>query len=289
MKLVLGTVQMGLTYGVHNKTGKITPSDSIEILEYAFEHGIRVLDTAEAYGSAHQVIGQYHKLHPSHCFEIITKVPKQINAKFLESKIQQYLDELQVPNIHLLMYHDFDTYVMNQGFENNISIIKDLNAIDKVGVSVYTNVQILKLLNEINRVDVIQLPYNLLDNKFQRGDVLECMRKEGVVTHTRSPFLQGLFFMEEQSQNKVYQSLKIHIDELKSIAKSSQLSLYELALQYSFFNPLSDGVIIGVDSLEHLKLNLKAIPKQLITHDTIGRIDKIAVENPDLLNPSLWN
>ncbi len=289
MKLVLGTVQMGLTYGVHNKTGKISPSDSIQILEYAFENGIRVLDTAEVYGTAHQIIGQYHKLHPSHRFEIITKVPKQVNAKFLESKIQQYLEELQVPNIHLLMYHDFETYTLNQGFENNISIIKDLKVINKLGVSVYTNEQIMKLLNEKIRVDVIQFPYNLLDNKYQRGDVLEYMHKEGVVTHTRSTFLQGLFFLEECNRNKVYSLLKIHIDELKYIAKSEKVSLYELALQYSFFNSLSDGVIIGVDSLEHLKLNLKAISKQLITQDAFNKIDKIAVENPDLLNPSLWN
>ena len=36
-KFILGTVQMGLDYGINNTSGKVSLEDSHEILEYAFE------------------------------------------------------------------------------------------------------------------------------------------------------------------------------------------------------------------------------------------------------------
>jgi aryl-alcohol dehydrogenase-like predicted oxidoreductase len=48
-KLVLGTVQFGLPYGINNKTGQPKLSESLEILKEAKRNGIEWLDTAEAY------------------------------------------------------------------------------------------------------------------------------------------------------------------------------------------------------------------------------------------------
>ena len=60
-KLILGTAQMGLDYGINNHKGKISQKESLSILKVAYNSGIRILDTAEAYGDAHQLIGNYHK------------------------------------------------------------------------------------------------------------------------------------------------------------------------------------------------------------------------------------
>ena len=79
-KFILGTVQMGLDYGINNTNGQVSLENSHEILEYAFNHGIRILDSAEAYGNAHEVIGSFHKNHPDKLFEIITKLPHQFDA-----------------------------------------------------------------------------------------------------------------------------------------------------------------------------------------------------------------
>lgn len=289
MKIILGTVQMGLNYGVNNKTGKINTSESIRILEFAHEHGIRMLDTAETYGSAHQVIGEYHKLHPSHQFNIITKLPKQLDKDLIQYKVEQYLNDLNVSKIHLLMCHDFKTYRKSKDLSDYLLELRTSDIVDQVGVSVYTNAQVMNLLSDINKVDVIQLPFNLLDNMCQRGMVLESMKLQGVSVHTRSPFLQGMFFLDENSENKTYQFLENHINELKIIANSAGVSMYELALQYSYINSFSDAIIIGVDSLDQLKLNFRALSNKVLSRDIIDRIDKIEVVNPDLLNPSLWN
>ena len=288
MELVLGTVQMGIEYGIYNKIGKIEASDAIRILEYAYEKGVRTLDTAEVYGTAHQVIGEYHKLHPNSKFNIITKLPKNIIIESVKGKIEQYLNDLRISSIQLLMCHDFATYRQDHELATNMLASVKSNFVKKIGVSVYTNAQITDLLSDEKKVDVIQLPYNLLDNKFQRGYVLEQMKIMGVAAHTRSPFLQGMFFLDKCSSNYAYQHLSAYINKLKGIANSAGVSMQTLALQYSYLNKLSESVIIGVDSLEQLKLNLDIISDQLISNEIVALIDRIEVQNTDFLNPSLW-
>ena len=55
--LSLGTVQLGLNYGIHNDSGKPSLETSFRILNAAMEAGINTLDTAAGYGNSEEVIG----------------------------------------------------------------------------------------------------------------------------------------------------------------------------------------------------------------------------------------
>ena len=63
-KVILGTAQMGLDYGINNKNGKIDTSESFKILEFAFLKGIKHLDCAESYGDIHKKLGMFKTLNP---------------------------------------------------------------------------------------------------------------------------------------------------------------------------------------------------------------------------------
>jgi aryl-alcohol dehydrogenase-like predicted oxidoreductase len=115
------------------------------------------------------------------------------------------------------------------------------------------------------------------------------MNSECVITHTRSPFLQGMFFLDQENDNEVYKSLLPYISELYKIANSVGITMHSMALLYSIQNALINNVIIGVDSIEQLKLNFQTISDCFLTEEVIKRIDSIVVHNVDLLNPSLWN
>ena len=91
-KLILGTVQFGLKYGINNTIGKPKKDEVLSLLKVAYNSGIRVLDTAEAYGNAHQLIGNYHKKQADFKFEIITKFPHHIKHNLIKSKVIEYLD-----------------------------------------------------------------------------------------------------------------------------------------------------------------------------------------------------
>ena len=58
-KLVLGTVQFGLDYGVNNQSGQVQQSEVNKILQLAKESGIKKIDTSSAYGTSESVLGKF--------------------------------------------------------------------------------------------------------------------------------------------------------------------------------------------------------------------------------------
>lgn len=286
MKLILGTAQMGLDYGINNKLGKIPLEESHQILFRAHASGITTLDTAEAYGDAHKVIGKFHKIYTNQKFNIVTKVPHNVDENSIEIKIKEYLKDLEVNCIELLMFHSFDSFKSNQDSCGKLLELKAKGLINHVGVSVYTNDQIKYLLDK-EHVTVVQLPFNLLDNYSVRGDLLENLKLKGKIIHTRSAFLQGLLFKKTYDENKIVQRLKSELEMLNQIVLQSNCSMEELALSYCLFHNNIDNVIIGVDSEDHLNTNIKASLYK-IDENTIKKINNIKIKDINLLNPSLW-
>ncbi len=285
-KIILGTVQMGLDYGVNNNKGKISLEESHQILLKAYISGTTTLDTAEAYGNVHKLIGNFHKKNPRHKFNIVTKVPHSIEANSIDIKVKEYLEDLGVNSIEILMFHSFDSFKSNQGAVYKLLELKSKGLINHIGVSVYTNEQ-LKYLVDKDDITVVQLPFNLLDNYSLRGDLIEKLKLKGKVIHTRSTFLQGLFFKKSSAENEIVHKLQSELENLHQLVLQSNCSMEELALSYCLHQKNIDNVIIGVDSLDHLNANLKASSYK-IEEDTIQKINSIKIKDVDLLNPSLW-
>jgi aryl-alcohol dehydrogenase-like predicted oxidoreductase len=285
-RIILGTVQMGLDYGINNVSGKISLEKSIQILLKAHVSGITTLDTAEVYGNAHKVIGEFHKSYPNHKFNIITKLPNVIEEINIEIKVKEYLEDLKVNCIETLMFHSFDSFKNNEGVVLKLLELKSKNLIKSIGVSVYSNGQ-LEYFFDKDYITVVQLPFNLLDNCSIRGDVLEKLKLNGKIIHTRSAFLQGFFFKKTSDEDELFQKLQPELEILNQLVLQSNCSMEELALSYCLCQKNIDNVIIGVDSLVHLNTNLKAASYK-IGEDTILKINSIRIKDLDLLNPSLW-
>tara|TARA_B110000046_G_C13010955_1_gene406645 strand:- start:205 stop:1071 length:867 start_codon:yes stop_codon:yes gene_type:complete len=285
-KLILGTVQMGLNYGINNSFGKISTTESQKILIKAFSSGVTTLDTAESYGTSHQVIGKFHKNNPNYKFEIVTKVPHDIELDSIKTRVKEYLEVLGVNSLEVLMFHSFDSFQNNYKAIHSLVELKLKGLIKHLGVSVYTNDQLEKLLNE-DLITVVQLPFNMLDNINVRGDLLNQLKKKGKLIHTRSAFLQGLFFKNTNDKTLVVQKLKPELERLNQIILESNCSMEELALSYCLIQENIDNVIIGVDSRVQLNESLKASSYE-IGQDIIKLINDIEVKDLDLLNPSLW-
>ena len=136
-------------------------------------------------------------------------------------------------------------------------------------------------------IRVVQCPFNLLDNDSIRGETLAKAKEKGIEVQVRSAFLQGLFFMDRNNLPLSLIELKIHLEELDRICFENKISMSHLALGYCLSKDYVDKVVIGVDSLEQLDLNIKAI-KTPLPYPLIEEIDKIKVINKSLLNPSNW-
>lgn len=285
-KLILGTAQFGLKYGINNSLGKPQEGEVLSLLKTAYNSGIKVLDTAEAYGNAHQLIGKYHQTHDNYKFKIITKFPHQIKHNLIKSKVVDYLNIIYVNFLDVIMFHSFDSFKSNYRALETLNDLKSDGLINNIGVSVYTNTQLQSLLNE-DLITVIQLPFNLLDNFNIRGDLINKLKEKGKIIHTRSAFLQGLFFKNLTDNLSIVQALKPHLNILKQITKREACSMEELALSYCVNQNNINNVIIGVDSISQLTANINAT-NYIINEETFKCINNINVKNLELLNPSLW-
>lgn len=279
-KLILGTVQFGLNYGINNTQGLPEKKNVFQILSYAYESGIRYIDTAELYGNAHDLIGEFHKLNPAKKFEIITKFPHEFDNS-LDDKINTYLDQLAVNHLHAILFHSFDSYIKHQ------SELKDkINNVVKIGVSVYTNAQMEEVINDAN-IDIIQLPFNLFDNIHLRGELLKKAKEKNKIIHTRSAFLQGLFFTKKDNPNKIRVKLEKELDLISEISSKYSISIGAIALNYCLHQPQIDGVLIGVDSLAQLKENILCAQTN-VSDEYMKEVNAIKIDDIELLNPSLW-
>ena len=283
-KLILGTVQFGLNYGVNNTQGKPNKETVFEILSSAHENGIRYLDTAELYGNAHDLIGEFHKLNPSNRFQIITKFPHDFEES-LDRKINTYLEQLNVETLHAILFHSFDSFLNHKEQLGDIVNLKKIK-FNYLGVSVYTNEQMNEVLDDIN-IDIIQVPFNLFDNLNIKGKLLQEAKVKNKIIHTRSAFLQGLFFMKKDNSNTIRIKLENELDVINDISLKSSISIGSIALNYCLHQPTIDGVLIGVDSLEQLNENLLYL-NQTIPVKYLDQINNIKIDNVELLNPSMW-
>ena len=287
-KLILGTVQFGLRYGINNTIGKLTEDQVFELLETAYDLGVRTLDTAEAYGNAHSVISNFHKQSKKR-FNIISKYSSS-NFDYpvdLVERIQVHCSNFNVNYLEGYMFHSYNDFKMN--INNNPNVldnIKNSGLVKKIGVSAYSNNEIEDLLNFKN-INLIQLPFNLFDNEYQRKEILEKAKKRNIEIHTRSVFLQGLFFKDINTLTNCLLPLKNNLSELSQILKNNNIAMESLALNYPLNKTYVDKVLIGVDSLEQLKNNIKATENDF-DKSIYEKIDCIQIKNTKLLNPSNW-
>jgi aryl-alcohol dehydrogenase-like predicted oxidoreductase len=128
----------------------------------------------------------------------------------------------------------------------------------------------------------------MLDNEYQRGNMLRTAKQRGKIIHARSIFLQGLFFMDLDKFPAYLLPLIPYVNQLRSIIEKYNLSLEEAALNYVGSKDYIDAMLIGVDSLTHLNSNLNAI-NSVTPLDFIKEVDEIKVSVSELLNPAKWN
>lgn len=286
-KLILGTVQFGLDYGINNTKGKPSDTTITEILNTAYTNGIHILDTAEAYGNSQERIGNYHK-KGIHQFDIITKFSASVKSlpKNISERIKYNMQQLQVERLYCYMFHSFNDFSKYfEGFKTELLQLKSSGIIQNIGVSIYTNKEFEQVINTTG-IDIIQLPFNLLDNNNQRGKLLKKAKEKGIEIHTRSAFLQGLFFKNLETLSGNLQELKPALQELKNVC-SAQNTMADIALNYAYNQENIDYVVIGVDNASQLQANITSIEKS-ISEEIITAINSIIIKEITLLNPSNW-
>jgi aryl-alcohol dehydrogenase-like predicted oxidoreductase len=281
-KIVLGTVQFGLNYGINNNSVIPNNSSIEEILNFSYQNNIHFLDTANIYGNAQVKLGLYHNQR----FNIISKFPYVRNKDEFAFAFKNTLSQLNVNSIYAYLAHDANNLIKYPELWSLLKVEKSKSKVKKIGFSLYTPEQLLQLLDLNIIPDIVQLPYSLLDRKFE--EYLPILRSKGVEIHSRSVFLQGLYFINPFNLSNKLIGLKNELIQLNKICNDFHIDMNSLALSFVLSNENIDKIVIGIDNINQLKMNYHFFKSFKMNNKIISLVNKINVSNVELLNPSNW-
>lgn len=191
-KLVLGTVQLGTKYGISNTQGQTPKKEADEILKFCDDNSILWLDTAREYGNSEEVLGSFAIDN----FFIISKFLITDTFPSIKKNLEKSLESLRKKTLYGYLAHDVEQLIQNVSLWNDLKILKNEGVIKKIGYSLYYPYQLEYLLDKKLIPDIVQVPFNLLDNRFEK--LFPLLKEMQCEIHVRSPFLQGLFFYAPQ-------------------------------------------------------------------------------------------
>jgi len=291
MELGLGTVQFGLDYGISNTTGKVAPEGVQAILECAHEKGIRVLDTAAAYGDSEPVIG--NTLKPEWQFRIVTKLPPlkkdivtQDDIVTMDTAFRQSLHRLKQERLAGILMHNPEDLLVPGG-ETAYKLLlsfKERGAAEKIGISVYTADEIDRLFYHYE-FDLVQLPLNVLDQRLLRSGHIRELKAKGVEVHVRSTFLQGLLLMPIDRIDPYFSPIMPVLQRYADYRKQNNLNPCEGAIMFLRTQKDIDVVLTGVTSKQELIGNLNAFTREFPS--SLDFAD-FAINTERMVNPRNW-
>lgn len=282
-KIALGTVQLGLKYGINNQSGKPDEVEAHRILDKAASEEISLLDSAEAYGNSLNVIGAYLKRNQDSPFRIISKFIG--DSEPLKDKVNRTLSHTGQDSLYAFLFHRFSDYQSGEYLGQLLDLKKE-GKIKRIGVSLYNEMELEASLRDPD-ISVIQIPFNPFDASEQKKKLLVEARSYGKEIHVRSIFLQGLFFKET---NDLTGNLKGFIESLQtfhSLLKDYGIRAREACLNYVLHQPFIDYIIIGVETRNQLEENLQSILTQCPA-ELFDQLEAIRFQDKFLLNPANW-
>ena len=249
-KIGIGSVQFGLPYGISNTTGQTPPDEVAKIFDVAHANGIRLIDTASAYGSSEQVIG----LLNDNRFLLVSKfMPPRENGSVGE-QLAKSLSLLQTDSLYGFLAHRPLELLRDTTVWEKLQSLKSKNKIQKIGFSLNTPEEYEVLLKAGFIPDLVQVPYNYFDTRFK--DILIKLKCNGCEIHTRSTFLQGLFFVEPAELSSFFNALK---PQLRYLHANYNDTLKGALLNYVLQQEFVDVVVIGIETAVQLENNLHSL------------------------------
>ncbi|WP_204127013.1 aldo/keto reductase [Pseudomonas ogarae] len=303
-KLIFGTVQLGLNYGVSNTSGRPDLVQARNMLRTAVINGVKYIDTARAYGTSEAVVGAAFKGGWEGRATVITKLSPladcPVDAESLwvraavDASIFESCHHLESKALDVVMLHRAAQLVEWQGAAwERLSELRQQGVIAALGVSVQNPVELQRALAE-PLVSYIQLPCNLLDWRWDDSIPLIEEAKQGrsLIIHVRSALLQGLLVNENEVSWR-----SAHVDDSPTVREwlNNQVStlgrssIVDLCFAYLRALTWVDGIAVGMENIEQLSENLELFCKPSLEPE---QISALRASRPRLteqtLNPACW-
>ena len=295
MRLCIGTVQFGMDYGVQGGT-RPPVQDAVAMLDFAVKNGVDAIDTASAYGTAEEVVGEFlaKKTISRDTVQIISKfgtgifggVDASSYAKALRAAAETSLKRLRTDYLDAYICH-VPTATGDQAIIEAMAALKASGLVRHVGFSVYDPDQAQACLTA-DVVDFIQSPFSFLDRRMETSGALAAASAKGVDLHTRSAFVQGLMLMDVAKIPERLAATRPVISDLEAACAEAGLSRRALALAFVKANPNISHLVFGVDNMAQLEEIVADFDRPVDFGAVKFLADRFAAVDPAIFLPNNW-
>jgi len=283
-KLVLGTAQFGGRYGILSSRQMVKDIQFKKIIAYSKKNKIKQLDTARNYGNCEVRLKKNKNIDS---FNITTKIfiPKKSKRKpedYIRYQINKIIKNLNLTKIYCVLIHNPGHFPNRSKYFYALKKLKQEGLIKNIGFSVYGTSYLKNIIKNYD-FDVVQLPYSIIDRRFEEAGCLKILKKKGIKIYARSIFLKGLLLLSYNKIPKKFKRTSYVWDLWHDWLKINKLSAIDVCLNFVNSNKYIDKIVVGVHHLKHLKKIINVERKKI--HYPIF----FPLKNNKILNPLNWN
>ena len=289
-KFTLGTVQLGMKYGIANRSGKPDMEKAFKILQAAISSGINSFDTASLYGNSEEVLGKFFSSETYRTNNVSKNGLPLFTTKFkvafednlsdtaIEKQIfgyaEQSLERLKIKEIPIYMLHNAkDMTQYGKIVPDTLRKLKRQGLIKKAGVSVYHPEEVEEMLKD-DLYEAVQLPMNLFDQRMISSGILKKLKMDNIIVFIRSVFLQGLFFLDPANLPVRLEIAREPLILLNKLAEKENMEIAEMAISYIRDMEGVSSLVLGVETPEQIIENVELIDAPAISPKTRDELER---------------
>lgn len=294
----LGTVQLGMTYGLGEDRGVPSEEKAFQILDRAMALGVNNLDTANNYGDSEKLIGKWLKKRHSEGQDtpwIVTKIgPLKHGSYDILRDDMLYQTEMCQKNLgtdtlDCLMLHNFEDYEQDPDYVRKImEELKRQQACRYHAISAYSRHD-YRVIAE-SGFDATQIPMNVFDWTQMESGGMEALEKSGMMVFVRSVFLQGLVFHTPEDLDPRMDFCRPYLRKYLDLCDKYGLSPAVLALSFVLSVPGVTTAVLGCDNVSQLENNCALFEQTVqLTAEQLEELhEAFCGIDPRVINPGVW-
>lgn len=298
-ELAFGGVEIGLPYGigVKSEADMLSEDESIRLLHEATESGVNFFDTARLYGASETIMGKAFRDRREQV--VIGTKCRQLRdgngelptgfalKKLIKTSLLESLTALQTDYVDIFMLHQADLGILeNEEIAPIFADLKAEGAIRSTGVSTYSVEETQKAI-ETGVWDVIQLPFNLMDQRQAQAFALAAEKGVGIVV--RSVLMKGLLTSKGQQLHPALADVENHLRRFDDLVATGFPDLSTLAVRFVATFPEVSSLLVGIDKPDYLHQSLAAVNGPHLDAETLVRAKNLAYPDPAFLNLPHWD
>lgn len=290
----LGTVQLGMDYGLGDNTQKPSKEFAFSVLDRAAEQGVTVFDTANNYGDSEKIIGEWLQQTDKKPF-VITKIgPFEASSdealrQEIIAQAEKSREDLGVPIIDMLMLHYFSDYEKNPKIvQETFAYLKEKGVYRYSGISAYSHENYHNIAK--SGFDAVQIPLNVFDWTQIKNGGIQALSDAGMMIFARSVFLQGLVFFKPDEVESRIDFCVPYLEKLLALCEEFDMEAPVLALSYVLSVPGVASVTLGCQTPEQIDANCKMIDQvRKLTPEMIEKLREAFIDTEQrVIFPSMW-